>query len=497
MSLLTRKVFPGLLLFALLQFTLLFMFLFIQHTVIISKWTLASSILGNVNSYIRIYTVKQPDWGGLSPSRTHIQYSRPSDDLTASTGKGRNVSYICPDVPWSKHPRVFHLQQDNNTYSIQIGNVTCALYGILNNVSVQYNKGNVPQCLCKRNWSGPACSIPASVINSNLPKRFTFTTRFRNPRRIIQAFPFNMEFEMLEARLAEFGDIVDVFLILESNYTAYGDPKPLRLLNRLRTGQYRLYACKIVHIFLDYFPNEAHKNGWIEDNLLRNHITQYALPRQLSGYRHDDIFILSDADEIPQRDTILFLKLHDGYPEPFGYNLQWNVYGYFWKSNVKGITHVFSGVTMGMLSHVFQNRAIKIRNAPHYIHNEGASNLASYLKHGKHIIVYPWSFGNSSMPAGWHCSWCCDIQCIQNKLVSAQNGDFPRWGDFPEKRELRYIRDLVRRGVWFDEVSKMVCPNPASHLMYAPHYLKEHKEKYSHILFNPYVEHDMCNNKSL
>jgi len=67
-------------------------------------------------------------------------------------------------------------------------------------------------------------------------------------RRVINAFPFNIEFDMLELRFAELSDVVDVFLILESNYTAYGTPKSLHLLDRLRTGTY---------------PNAIEKVAWI------------------------------------------------------------------------------------------------------------------------------------------------------------------------------------------------------------------------------------------
>ena len=31
------------------------------------------------------------------------------------------------------------------------------------------------------------------------------------------------------------------------------------------------------------------------------------------------------------------------------------------------------------------------------------------------------------------------------------NGDFPRWGDYPEKLNLTYIADLVARGAYFDD----------------------------------------------
>ena len=77
---------------------------------------------------------------------------------------------------------------------------------------------------------------------------------------------------MLEARFLEINDVVDVFLILESNFTAYGDAKPLRLFEAIREGKYANYSSKIVHIVLDFFPEEAKKDGWIIDNLLRDHI---------------------------------------------------------------------------------------------------------------------------------------------------------------------------------------------------------------------------------
>lgn len=106
----------------------------------------------------------------------------------------------------------------------------------------------------------------------------------RLPRRIINAFPFNIEFDLLDVRLQEIGDVVDVFLILESNYTAYGRSKPLYLLDRLRNDSYAAYAKKIVHVFLDYFPVEAYSNGWIVDDLLRNYIVSKVMDWHVACY---------------------------------------------------------------------------------------------------------------------------------------------------------------------------------------------------------------------
>jgi len=66
---------------------------------------------------------------------------------------------------------------------------------------------------------------------------------------------------MLDLRLAELGDLVDVFLILESNYTAYGTPKKLHLLERLLNGTYSDFHFKIVYVLLDFFPPDARKKA--------------------------------------------------------------------------------------------------------------------------------------------------------------------------------------------------------------------------------------------
>ena len=152
------------------------------------------------------------------------------------------------------------------------------------------------------------------------------------PRKIIQAFPFNMEFEMLELRFLELKDVVDVYLILESNFSASGSAKELHLLNRLKAGMYPEVANKIVHVFLDYFPKGADKNGWITDGLHRNHLGSHGLPK-ISGWEWDDLFVMTDADELPCREALQFLKWHDGYSEPVGFILSWTAYGFFWRSD--------------------------------------------------------------------------------------------------------------------------------------------------------------------
>ena len=390
--------------------------------------------------------------------------------------------------PWTQPDGSFNLTHDTTQYFRSLGELKCLQEGTDFLVAL----GNMTRCPCRKGWSGVSCSIPDSVRYSNYPFKTEGDPKVRiTPRRIIQAMPFNVEFEMLEARFAEVGDIVDVFMLLESNYTAYGDPKPLRLLDRLKAGYYADVACKIVHVFLDYFPKGADSNGWIADNIHRDYIASHGLAKQIKHYRLDDVFFLSDADELVSRENMLFLKLHDNWPEPVGFHLQRNTYGFFWRPNAVPV-HIIGGVTIGVLTRVLKSKAISIRSGP-----------AALTKHSNDLKIYQkaypdaqkvnklWSFGNKSHPAGFHCSWCCPAECMLIKLVSAQNGDFPRWGDYSAKRNLTYIRGIIQRGLWFDNKSTFKKGDIKTDFQFAPQHMLSNWEKYKHILVNPYV------NKSL
>ena len=250
-----------------------------------------------------------------------------------------------------------------------VGNRTCFVEGL--------NDGNDSRapayggCPCKDDWYGAACSVPGFINRSPTPWSKDSLRLRSHPRRIISAFPFSIEFDMVELRFAELAEIVDVFLILESNYTAYGDPKPLHFLERLRNGSYASVAAKVVHVFLDYFPAGARRNGWIADALHRNYLGTHGL-RRLGGLRPDDLLVLTDADELPRRQLLSFLKWHDGYSEPVAITYQWSVFGFFWgipapKGAVK-TQEIQSIVTIAMAVYVFRYQLYSIRSAYRFIH---------------------------------------------------------------------------------------------------------------------------------
>ena len=84
------------------------------------------------------------------------------------------------------------------------------------------------RCICTRNYYGDDCGIPIHIwkTEDNAKRLLKIIRRRHLPRRIILSFPVNHEFDLFETRMALQADVVDVFVIHESNYTNAGKQKP-------------------------------------------------------------------------------------------------------------------------------------------------------------------------------------------------------------------------------------------------------------------------------
>uniref|UniRef100_A0A8C5NZ14 Mannoside acetylglucosaminyltransferase 3 n=1 Tax=Jaculus jaculus TaxID=51337 RepID=A0A8C5NZ14_JACJA len=335
------------------------------------------------------------------------------------------------------------------------------------------------ECVCLPGWHGPSCGVPTVVQYSNLPTKERLVPR-EVPRRVINAININHEFDLLDVRFHELGDVVDAFVVCESNFTAYGEPRPLKFREMLTNGTFEYIRHKVLYVFLDHFPPGGRQDGWIADDYLRTFLTQDGVSR-LRNLRPDDVFIIDDADEIPARDGVLFLKLYDGWTEPFAFHMRKSLYGFFWKQ--PGTLEVVSGCTVDMLQAVYGLDGIRLRRRQYYT----MPGFRQYENRTGHILVQ-WSLGSPLHFAGWHCSWCFTPEGIYFKLVSAQNGDFPRWGDYEDKRDLNYIRSLIRTGGWFDGTQQEYPPADPGEHMYAPKYLLKNYDRFRYLLDNPYQE---------
>jgi beta-1,4-mannosyl-glycoprotein beta-1,4-N-acetylglucosaminyltransferase len=105
--------------------------------------------------------------------------------------------------------------------------------------------------------------------------------------KVIDCFPFFNELDLLEIRLNELKDVVDVFVITESTMTFTGKPKPL------------------------YFDKERFKDFNIVYSIYEDNLDIHAMERERrqkqfnidQGYKlfePGDILMFSDVDEIPK-----------------------------------------------------------------------------------------------------------------------------------------------------------------------------------------------------
>lgn len=370
-------------------------------------------------------------------------------------------------------PQTFRMKDDHKAYFKSTGKITCFIEGTDWDATIR--NGN---CSCLKRWHGEDCGIPDAVWRSIFKSSVAFNVSRRSkPRRVINAINVNHELEMLEGRVHELREAVDVYLIGESNYTAYGDKKPLRFLKLFQGGFLKEFQPKIVYVFQDVFPATARNDGWVEDSFQRTFLSTRGL-KQLQGLRGDDIYLQSDADEIPKREVILFLKLYDNYLEPIILSLTWTIYGFFWwgTDSDESTTYANAACSVKMLQGHFGMDGINLRRlTPMVTESDNVSALVPYN---------PWQVGSPMVIAGWHCSWCfLSPEGIRTKLISAQNGDSPRWGDYPEKTDLDYLRYIIKMGVWFDNETAFEFRTLSYD--YAPEYFMRHFKRFQTMLVHP------------
>ena len=222
--------------------------------------------------------------------------------------------------------------------------------------------------------------------------------------RIIQAFPINHELHMLEFRLRETCDVTDFFVIHEAFFDSFHNPKPKYAYEK---KDYFETLCPGKLIWTEQ-RNKASDNGWAQDAMARNSILP-ALKKQLKLYG-EDIIILTDADEIPNKNTIE--RAREG-PYPMQLWLYPYKFALFWR-NGEGFKKISSIDKLKNIDKLYDLRGLK-----------------------KPITIIK--------DAGWHFSWIGTPEYIIQKAKQAQASD-GRIADDSTKMTTSYIREMVCNG---------------------------------------------------
>ena len=124
---------------------------------------------------------------------------------------------------------------------------------------------------------------------------------------IIDCFPFFNEFDLLEIRLNELKDVVDMFVLTEATLTYQGNKKPLYFDD----NKSRFSDFNIAHIICDGYSGVDVSNPWAIEQYQR--YSGVSFIRQ--GIKPDakDVILLSDCDEIWRAEKVKQLAETDGW----------------------------------------------------------------------------------------------------------------------------------------------------------------------------------------
>lgn len=126
-------------------------------------------------------------------------------------------------------------------------------------------------------------------------------------RKIVDCFLFYDELDMLEYRLHLLNDVVDLFMIVESTHSHKGLVKPL--IFEQNRERFSVFEHKILHVVVkdSPFPNaDVTKNEqWKNEN---HHRIRISHEIEKLGLSEEDVFTITDLDEIPDPSTLYQIK---------------------------------------------------------------------------------------------------------------------------------------------------------------------------------------------
>ncbi|XP_059633670.1 uncharacterized protein LOC132276313 [Cornus florida] len=270
------------------------------------------------------------------------------------------------------------------------------------------------------------------------------------PRRVYDAVLFSNELEILTIRWKELYPYVTQFVLLESNATFTGLPKPLVFESNRHQFEFvepRLTYGNIAGKFKkgeNPFKEEAYQRIAL-DYLLKQ-----------AGITDDDLLIMSDVDEIPSQHTINLLRWCDEIPpvihlrlKNYLYSFEFLVDNNSWRASV----------------HRYQS---------------GQTRYAHY-RQSDDILA----------DAGWHCSFCFrHISEFIFKMKAYSHFDRVRFSHFLNPTRVQNVIckgadlfDMLPEEYTFKEIIGKMGPVPHSYsAVHLPAYLLENADNYKFLL---------------
>lgn len=265
--------------------------------------------------------------------------------------------------------------------------------------------------------------------------------------KIIDCFCFLQELDLLEIRLHELKEVVDCFVIVESNITGSGIRKEYYLEKFL--DRFKNFNIKYKKIDLDNYSRRISQDQHLLMYLQREGML-HAL-KELS-LDNSDLIIFSDLDEIPKQSILNKIKINGIQHNPTVLSIR----GYYW----------FCDTPISEPSnHAWFNCPIVIT-----YENFISRNLRELRDNKDNFPSIP--------NAGWHFSHVGTLKEKRFKMLASSHIEYSSEKftsiENIQRRSINLIDPYDRGGFFISNVNDQILPN----------YLQDNKHKYTHLLWN-------------
>jgi beta-1,4-mannosyl-glycoprotein beta-1,4-N-acetylglucosaminyltransferase len=249
--------------------------------------------------------------------------------------------------------------------------------------------------------------------------------------KIIDAFIFYNELDMLFYRLSALYNHVDAFILVEATRTFNGKPKPLYYAENKE--KYKKFENKIIHIVVDdlipdavYDPtNQYDDDIWKNEKYQRNCIDRGIQQLNLAN---EDLIMIGDLDEIPNMNTIYEVITAFSDTTKIAVGLEQDMYYYNLTSKQRSKWY-----SARVVSYAF------------YVYQTGSSPQMCRMTSSVGCVPN----------GGWHLSYFGGAAFIRNKLVHFSHQEF----NSDKYTNIQTIADKIQTKTnLFDEVVFISMP---------------------------------------
>ncbi|CAD7079683.1 unnamed protein product [Hermetia illucens] len=333
-------------------------------------------------------------------------------------------------------------------------NLTCFRQGIIDNGFHQTK--NVKQCRCQPEWHGKDCGQPEILWRAFMTSKaplFLSDAR-QQPHKVFYMITGHFySLELLEIQVMELFGCVDYFIICNKRPPG----TPLASRPRLKMNFATDFLDRI--LLIDREPESATCTPKSVYKLFKSKVSQKSI-------KPDDIFVVSNNDQVLNKKAIKYLKYYDNSPGLIRFRLKYNVYGFFWQHPES--TRLGSGA-----STILQ------------LEENYKSDPERLLLARKPTIIV----GDLNHFGGWYCEYCYQPSEIVDRLQIDSPAIFPR---SVKNRQIdsSYIQNLIASGLYVDGKLGLHKLHRFSDKYYAPEHAEQNGWRFDNILMNLFLTFD-------